>query len=669
MDQRAESLAIGRLRIFTRCCLIWGIALVGRLIYLQIVHHEEYLELAQRQQDRQVEVQAPRGTIFDRNGEPLAMSLPVDSVCVNPLRIPDLAVAADLLSKVLDLETDQLLSRLAAARDSRRGFLWIKRKVSRQEAQRLRNYNFDWIEFRTESQRFYPKNELGALVVGSVNHEERGDAGLEQSLEHELHGTPGVIKTTSDVRQRVIDMQVFNDPIPGKNLKLTIDERIQFAGERALKAAVLSNHCKTGSVVVMNPYTGEIIAMTSYPAFNPNERPKPGDPENARTNLAVQAPFEPGSVFKVITLAAALETTRLRPETIIPCGSGRMTLFKRVIHDHDAYASLSMADVLAKSSNIGAIQVALKVGEGNLYEYIKRFGFGARTGVRLPSESAGRVHPLKRWIPSSIGSVAMGHELMTTTVQLAQAAAVIANGGLLVRPKLIIGKQRPRGSPEPGDANPEPVRIIKPETAFTMRRMMEGVVLRGTGKKAQLMGYTSAGKTGSAQIFDFKTHSYTHKYNASFMGFAPVTKPSLVIVVTLNGASKYGGAVAAPVFHEIATAALRMLDIPKDLPDGVPVDDDKHPPSDLALAELSVLDDEDAPDQQQPLADALRSETDEGAVRVPNFRGKTLRAVMEESAALGMRIETSGRGLAVGQEPLAGASLHPGERVRVQFAR
>jgi len=296
-------------------------------------------------------------------------------------------------------------------------------------------------------------------------------------------------------------------------------------------------------------------------------------------------------------LTAALETTSLRPDTIINCGNGSINLFGRIIHDHDRYAALPMADVLAKSSNIGAINIGLKVGDRMMYNYVRKFGFGQKTGIELPGESTGMVRRVSQWTPSSIGSVAMGHEVSTTSLQLALAGAAVANGGLLIKPRLVIGRQKP-GDPIETIPADRPERIIQPETAIQMRQMMEGVVLHGTGKKAALAGYTSGGKTGSAQVYDLKAHVYTHTYNASFLGFAPVVNPQIVVAVTLNGTthgtSGFGGAVAAPVFREVAATALRILDVPKDLPDGTALASkrsDAAVGNDLAIAGLG-----DAPD-------------------------------------------------------------------------
>ncbi len=309
--------------------------------------------------------------------------------------MPDLSVAADVLSKVLKLDSVDLLAKLKTAADDRRGFLWVKRKITRDEAQRLRDLNLDWIEFRTESQRFYPNKSLAAHVIGSVDFEEDGNGGVEQSLNDRLAGHAGELLVTEDVQRRGFASQMEDQPQPGQDVQLTIDSRIQFVAEQELAKMVAAHHAKSGSLVAMDPRTGDILAMASVPTFDPNEPPKPGNVA-ARENLAVSAPFEPGSVYKVITLSSALETTHLRPESMINCGNGSINLFGRIIHDHSSYSSLSMADVLARSSNIGAINIGLQVGDKNLYKYIRRFGFGKRTGVPLPGESAGMVRPAAR---------------------------------------------------------------------------------------------------------------------------------------------------------------------------------------------------------------------------------------------------------------------------------
>ncbi|HTB16921.1 MAG TPA: penicillin-binding protein [Bryobacteraceae bacterium] len=663
---------------------IWAVLIVARLIQLQVFQHPKFAEMAREQQQRVEEIKAPRGAILDRYGQRLAMSLPAESVVVDPLRVPDLTIAADVLSKVLNLDARDLLVSLKTAVDDRRGFLWVKRKITRQEAKRLRDLNLEWIEFRTESQRYYPNRSLAAHVIGSVDFEEEGNGGVEQSLNDQLAGHAGELLVTEDVQRRGFASKMENEAQPGQDVQLTIDSRIQFVAEQELAKMVAIHHAKSGSLVAMDPRTGDILAMANVPTFDPNEPPKRGAIA-ARENLAVSAPFEPGSVYKVITLSSALETTRLRPESMINCGNGSINLFGRIIHDHSRYASLSMADVLARSSNIGAINIGLQVGDKNLFEYIRRFGFGKKTGLPLPGESSGMVRPLRVWQKSSIGSVAMGHEIGVTALQLAQACTVIASGGLLMKPRLRMDAPKV-----------DPVRVLKPETAITMRGMMEGVVIKpyGTGHKyARLIGYTSAGKTGTAQIYDNRTHQYTHLYNASFMGFAPVTNPRIVIVVTINGTEGtvgYGGPTSAPVFREVAAAGLRVMDVPKDLPEMVP-SDGSHPAdeNDVAIADLGssippplvqagnavaaddrpVASANSASDQRLFSRPEGSSGQDLAGPRVPNFQGKTVRNVIEQAAALGIPMEFSGSGIARAQVPEPGAILPLGQRVRVQFGR
>jgi cell division protein FtsI (penicillin-binding protein 3) len=666
--------------------VIWALAILCRLVYLQIVCHKAYQEIADRQQQRIFKIEAARGAILDRCGRPLALSLPVDSVCINPLRVPDTSLAAEILAGVLSVDRQEFLARLDQAKADESGFLWVKRKITPEEAERLHSLKLEFVEFRSESQRHYPDGSLASHVVGTVDFQERGNLGLEQSLDKELVGRPGSVKMLTDVQQRGIEALATRAAEPGANITLSIDERIQYLVERDLKAACELHHAASGSVVVMNPYTGEILALASYPFFDPDRSPLSGEERAARFNHPVSVPFEPGSVFKIITLSAALETTSLRPDSPINCGGGTLNLFGRVIHEAKrGYGTLSFADVLAKSSNIGAIQIGLKVGEKNLLEYVRRFGFGKRTGIPLPAESSGTVRDLKFWGKTSIGSVAMGHEISTTALQLAQACSVIANGGMLVRPRLILKRQRPGGKPQNEPVEP-PRRILKPETAITMRQLMEGVVLHGTGRGTRLPGYTSGGKTGSAQIFDLVTKRYTHLYNGSFVGFAPVTNPAVVIAVTLNGTKLFGGVVAGPVFKSVAVDVLRLLDVPRDLPETAPepapepaetndvaIAELSTPPEDLSAVPGATSAEAAGPQGASPsldnrsLAVAAQTLVVTAGPRVPSFQGKTVRAVLEESLAAGVPVDVSGSGVARGQAPAAGEFLHPGERVRVQF--
>jgi cell division protein FtsI (penicillin-binding protein 3) len=686
MESPARQQAITRTAFLAGGAAIWGSAIFGRLFYLQVMKHKYFAGVADGQQLETVALPAPRGSIFDRNGEVLAMSEPVESVYVNPMRVPNLEVAADVMAPVLHLDRNQLYGRLKSAHEDskRHGFCWVKRKITPEEKANLMSLRLPWIRLQADSLRRYPQNEVAAHVVGSVDFAEKGNSGIELSLNAELLGEPGSEQMLTDVNKRGIEAETFDAPKAGSNLMLTVDERIQFVAERELKEAVEKHHAKTGTVVVMNPQNGEILAMASYPNFDPNQPPGPHESRFARLNRAVAAPFEPGSVFKVVTLTAALETTDLRPDSVMPCGV--ISMFHRVIHEaHGSYGPMTMADVLAHSSNVGAIQIGMKVGKEKLYEYVRRFGFGQKTGTGLPAESGGRLRELKNWQPGSICSIPMGHEISVTALQLAQACSVIANGGLLIKPKLILKRQRPGGRMEEVKSDP-PKRIIKPETAFTMRRMMEGVVLLpyGTGHlRARLDGYSSAGKTGSAQIYDYAARHYTKTYNASFMGFAPVTNPAVVVVVTLNGTTTsagFGGVVAAPVFRTVAMEALRVLDVPKDIPEApslVAEDaDDRVDENDTAVAGLGDPPPLDEPEELRPRMIGPEPPPVEKpkvaqatGPRAPNFLGMSMRAVVEEAGTMGLPVSLDGRGVARMQVPAPGAPLPRGAQVRVIFAR
>jgi cell division protein FtsI (penicillin-binding protein 3) len=567
--------------------------------------------------------------------------------------------------------------------------MWVKRRMDPFETDRLKALHLEWVTFRTESQRHYPNGETASHVLGSVFKDEEGAAGIERALDAALKGHDGSEHQVMDVKRRGIESRVDSAVQAGTPLTLTIDERMQYVAERELKAGVEAKHARSGTAIVMDPYTGEILALANYPTYDPNKPPVPQDDPMSRFDLGVSVPFEPGSIFKVVTLSAALETTDLRPESLINTGGGTLVLPGRVIHEsHHGFGTITMQQVLEKSSNIGAILIGTRVGREKMYEYARRLGFGQKTGVTLPAESTGLLRPLSRWGTTSLASISMGQEVSTTSVQLARLCSVIANGGMLVKPKIIL---RRGDKLEPTET---PVRVLKPETVMTMRMMMEGVVLRGTAHlTARLDGYTSAGKTGTAQIFDTKTHHYTHLYNASFMGFTPVTNPRLVILVTVNGTAGdagMGAAAAAPVFKTIATEALRMLDVPKDIPQELvatakpdkPVDDDV---SIAGLGGPSIMDED--PSVKQLLADQMKppahADDDQDEIPlapapppilfagpvVPDFRGKSIRDVMQTASSDGIEVMIEGSGLARAQLPLPGQPLRRGERIRIVFAR
>ncbi len=701
--------AVNRLTVLAVVLLLWALAIFGKLISLQVMQHAKYTAIARSQQEHRVDIPAPRGSILDRNGQALAVSVPVDSVSVNPLQIANVQVATELLGNTLNLDQQELSNRLTRARENHKGFMWVKRRIDAFETDRLKSMHLDWVTFHTESQRHYPKGDVAAHVLGAVYKDEEGAAGVERALDKELRGHAGSERMLVDVKRRGIDSTVESAAQAGVPLTLTIDERIQFVAERELKAGVERKHARSGTAIVMNPYNGEILALANYPDFDPNTPPKEGDDPISRLNLGASVPFEPGSAFKVVTLTAALETTNMKPDTLVATGNGILVLPGRVVHEsHGGFGTITMAQVLEKSSNIGAIMIGSRVGRENMYEYARRLGFGQRTGVPLPAESAGKLRPLSAWGTTSLASISMGQEVSVTSLQLARLGSVIANGGMMVKPKLILKRGDKAEPTEP------PQRVIQPETAITMRAMMEGVVLRGTGRlHARLDGYTSGGKTGTAQIFDSVSHHYTHNYNASFLGFAPVTNPALVVLVTVHntsGENGQGADAAAPVWSAIMTEALRMMDVRKDIPETlVAKKPAKEKPgefaSDLAIADLgepSIMDGDVSvkellAEQLKPAKDpdeipapkpvlappalplmALAGKpegpaTQNAAIQnipvVPDFRGKSMRDVVEESSADGLDVTIEGSGVARAQLPLPGSPLRRGEKIRIVFTR
>jgi cell division protein FtsI (penicillin-binding protein 3) len=685
--------AINRLTVLAALLLLWGLVILARLVSLQVVEHARYSAIARSQQEHEIDIPAPRGPILDRNRQPLALSVAVDSVSVNPLQISDLKVATEVLGNILHLDQRVLYSRLLWARGNHKGFMWVKRRMDPFETDRLKALHLEWVSFRPESQRHYPNGETASHVLGAVYKGEEGAAGIERALDKSLKGRDGSERLVMDVKRRGIESHVDSAVQAGMPLTLTIDERLQYVAERELKAGVEAKHARSGTAIVMEPYSGEILALANYPTYDPNKPPKPGDDPMARFNLGVSVPFEPGSIFKVVTMSAALETTDLRPDSLIATGNGTLVLPGRVIHEsHHGFGTITMQQVLEKSSNIGAIMIGARVGREKMYEYARRLGFGRKTGVMLPAESSGLLRPLNRWGTTSLASISMGQEISTTSVQLARLCAAIANGGMLVKPKIIL---RRGDKPEPSEP---PVRVLRPETVMTMRMMMEGVVLRGTAhSKARLDGYTSAGKTGTAQIFDTRTHHYTHLYNASFMGFTPVTNPRLVVLVTINGTAGdagMGAIAAAPVFRNIATEALRMMDVPKDIPDDQesetkPSRKEKPVKDDLSIANLggpSIMEEDSSvrqllADQSRPVVhENVQDEQNEippapaeapvpQGPTVPDFRGKSLREVVEAASEDGIQVTIEGSGVARAQLPLPGQPMRSGEKIRIVFAR
>jgi cell division protein FtsI (penicillin-binding protein 3) len=567
----------------------WALAIGGRLAWLQLVRRSEFVERAMRQQQRTFEVAPRRGVLYDRNLRELAMTVLVDSVYAVPSELGDnRADDAALLAKIV--HTDPLdhfttEQQIDARFNASRNFAWVARKVDPETARRVKELNLKGIYLQKEFKRFYPNGDLAAHVLGYVGTDDDGLGGLERQFDDELHGTPGHVLTAVDAKRHVLGSEE-TDPMPGENLVLTIDSNIQYLAERALDAQVEKTKAEHGTVVVQDPHTGQILALAVSPRFNPNDSRHLD--ANSLTNLAVSDVYEPGSTFKLVTYSAALDAAGVEPTDKVDCQGGAMTMYGRTLHDDksDHYGVVTVQQALEHSSDVGAAKMALKVGPQRFYEYMRGFGFGQRTGIELPSETRGLLQPPHRWGSTSILSMAIGQEIGVTPVQLVSMVSTIANGGEYLPPHVLLqSTDQMKGDPrlvaaafKPSFQLPATLpdgshRVIKELTAAKMRAMMQGIVVEGTGKLAALNGYSSAGKTGTAEKIDPATRTYSHtKLVASFAGFAPVSAPAISIAVVIDTptaggeAMHYGGAASAPVFAELAQEVLEYLGVPHDQP-------------------------------------------------------------------------------------------------------
>src|SRR6266436_334550 len=673
---------VNRLLIVACLTLVWMTAVLGRLGYLQLFLHSEFMARAQRQQQRVIEITPKRGAIYDRNMHPLAMSIPVDSAFAVPSELADEQLAVHSLSGVLGIPREVLEGRLASSRS----FVWIARKLPPNKAEAVAALNLKGVYFQKENQRFYPKRDLASHVLGFVDVDEKGLGGIEYELDGQIRGRSEKIIVMADARQRWFDGGEAQRE-RGANVVLTLDEKVQYIAERELGAAIARTRAIAGTVVVMNPNTGEILALANWPKFNPNAAYDA--PTEARMNRGVSALYEPGSTFKLITLAAAFDQGITRPGEVFDCENGAVYVAGHRIRDHKPFGLLNVADILAQSSDVGAIKIALRLGAPKFYDYIRAFGFGQPTGVDMPGESKGILRRLESWSAVSIGSISMGQEVGVTPVQLISAVSAIANGGMFYKPHVIAELRRgDKVIPAEGLLAPsEPRKVIRPETAATLRRLMEGVVLNGTGKLARLDGWTSAGKTGSAQKIDPATGRYSPtQLIASFTGFAPINDPAVTILVSLDSpvGQHEGGQVAAPVFKRIAEQVLPYLDVPRDVPLNPKLiqaaykrqmANQAEALEDFSATDFSGQPDEPpaasnpvAPNQPTPHAPEVTMAADEGGdIAVPDFSSKTMREVTEMCLHLGLEPLLVGSNLATQQIPQAGAMVRRGAKVTVQF--
>ncbi len=671
-----------RIIIVAALAAMWTGAVFGRLAYLQLFRYSEYYSRAQHQQRLIVDVGASRAEIFDRNMNPLAMSVPVDSAFAVPSEIADPDMVARLIGKVLDIPSDEIATRIASSRS----FAWIARKLPPETADRIAAMNLRGIYLQREGGRFYPKRVLAAHVLGYVDIDEKGLGGIEYSLDDTIRSKPGKMLILADAHRRWYDS---NDKAPdtGTSVVLTLDEKIQYIAEKELAQAIHDTGARAGTVIVENPTSGELLAVANWPTFNPNAAKD--SPPDARVDRATSALYEPGSVFKIVTLSAAIDQGITKPDEVIDCQNGAIYIAGHRIRDHKAYGLLTVSQILANSSDVGAIKIGLRLGAPKFYDYIRAFGFGQPTGVDLPGESRGKLRRLENWTPVSVGSISMGQEVGVTPVQMITAVSAIANGGLIVRPHVVRDLRRGTQVTEPPDSQRIPRRVIKETTAASMRRMLEGVVLNGTGKLARLDGYTSAGKTGTAQKYDPATGRYsTHDLIASFVGFAPINTPAVTVYVQLDSpaGSHEGGQVAAPVFHRVAQQVLAYLDVPRDVPVAAEAlragrapaarerDENLTDASDFepvqTAAPAALEDAAPALPRTPPAATAPTVEIAEGeGIPAPQLLGKDVRDVTAECLKLGLTPVLIGTGVATQQSPEPGAMIRRGSRITVQFAR
>src|SRR4051812_36359341 len=713
--------AARRLFIFAAVLSLWIVAIICRLLYLQLFEYGDFVKQASRQQQRSIEVSPPRGVIYDRNGRELAMTVSVDSVFAVPSEIPDQANTAALLARILKTEPQEILAHFKSSR----AFSWIARKLDNDTAARVRDLNLKGIYFQKESKRFYPKRELAAQALGFVGLDDEGLGGLERSFDSPMKGKAGQMLISMDARRHWFG-RVEKQPDPGENLVLTIDEKIQYIAERELDAAMKRTHAAAATVIVQNPKTGEILALANRPTFDANVFHK-SDPQKMK-NRAVSDIYEPGSTFKMVTIAAALEEKITNPEEVIDCQNGAIYIGDVRIRDHKPFGLLSVSQILANSSDVGAIKLGLRLGEDRFDRYIRAFGFGSQTGIELPGETRGITKPVSRWSKVSIGAISMGQEIGISPVQLISLISTIANDGTYTPPRIVAGTRDVNDPNAKVVFHPAPQRrVVSNLTAVEMKKMLEGVVLYGTGKKAILDGYTSAGKTGTAQKADPATGGYSKtKYVASFAGFAPAYDPVISVAVIIDSAVGLheGGQIAAPVFKAIAQQTLAYLSVPQDvtadnpkrrlllaaakasdvdisegsieplpegmqweaeLPSSAPSAAPVAKPSSsqsahLVEAKLSHVETRHAASQYRDPAVPEPSDPPQSGhgttvvtlgigVVVPSMIGKPVRAALEVAQESGIDIDIIGSGIAREQSPPAGTRIAAGARVAVRFSR
>jgi cell division protein FtsI (penicillin-binding protein 3) len=650
--------AVKRRVIVVVCFLgMWAAAVEGRFVYLQTVDHEWLLTEADNRQQRSITDYAKRGEIVDRNGQILAYSVEADTVFAIPTAIKKPVETADTLCRVLTDCTPDFRASMLKTFTSGKAFAYVRRQVTPEEAADVRSLKLPGIALKPETKRFYPKKELGAHLVGFVNIDSVPLGGVERAYNKYIHGEDGQSLVQVDAHQQTVQSRVERASIPGGTVELTIDQYVQYIAERELAAGVAKFNAKGGSVVVMDPNNGEILAEANYPTFNPNYAGL-ADPDE-RKNRAIENIYEPGSTFKIVTVSAAIEEGVFKPGEIINTHPGQIRIPGRAkpiteAKGHD-YGELSFEDVLVHSSNIGAIRIGQRVGAERMEKYIRRFGFGQISGKEFVGESAGVARPPVT--ESSLASMSMGYEVSVTPLQMAAAVSAVANGGTLYQPHTV--RAVIQNGVRTATAFPPVRRAINEDTAAELTTIMERVVAEkiGTGNLAQIDGYQVAGKTGTAAKLVNNQYSHTD-YNVSFAGFVPSRNPRLAMIVMIDtprSGSPYGGSVAAPIWKNIAEAALRQLGVPRTINPIPPV---------LIRSAASAI---DQPAVNAPVTPMV---TEAGGVPlVPDVRGLSAREAIRVLTRAGLSARIAGSGVVSAQLPEAGAPLERGASISLLLKR
>jgi len=638
--------------------LILFIALLSRAFQLQVLSGEKLKKLAHRQHITTLPIQSERGMIYDRNGEKLAMSVLADSVCADPTRITDQGKASRQIAAILNLDQFTVFNRISEPKS----FCWLARKISPQQAAEVEAADIEGVFLIKEPKRFYPNGQLAAHLIGFSGFDAEGLEGLEKKYDEYLKGTPEKLTWARDAKGKKLFLHVEHNNSPkgdSANLVLTIDSRMQYLVETHLKEAVQDKGAKGGIAIVMDPKTGEILAMANEKGFNPNNIK--GLTSEAWRNRAITDSFDPGSTFKPFLVAAALEEKVVKESDRFFCENGNYKVANRVIREANRkqHGYLAVRDILKYSSNIGSAKIAEKLGREKFHAYIKNFGFGSRTGIDLSGESAGVLRPAKRWTKVDTANIGFGQGVSVTAIQLITAMSAIANGGVLMKPYMVRGLTDKNNRPIKMYTPETMRRVVSPETARQLTAMLTEVVGAedGTGKRAHIMNVAVAGKTGTAQKLDIARGVYSsERVRTSFIGFFPSDNPQVAILVMLDEPQrdKWGGVAAAPVFKSIGEQILNCF---KTNIRQTPVFE-PQPNNNLQL----VSTDKSLVDDMTKFEDGIDDDS-----RMPDFTGLTIREALKTAKSRSIELQVSGNGWAVRQIPEPGSILGDPRACKIIF--